>query len=327
MPHSTQNRRRSLRVLFGLLSFAVIVGSIFFLWKEDTVPLLPHNPAYRNSSLPIADRVTDLMSYMTLEEKVGQMTLIEKNSLEEIDDIKEYKLGALLSGFGGKPEDNSITGWKEMVTAFVAESRKSRLGIPLLYGVDAIHGHSNVPGATIFPHFIGLGASGDAALVKKVAVATAKELRATGIRWSYSPTYDMPEDIRWGRVYETFSDDPVMVSKLAAAYIQGLQEEFKRATTTISVLATPKHFIAAGGMLWDTSSNENFKIDQGTTPINEEKLRTHYLPPFEKAIETGALSIMVGLNSWGDTKLAASEYLIEQVLKGEMGFDGFVVSD
>ncbi len=327
MPHSMRSYKIFLTVVFGLLSFAVIVGSIYFLWKKEKTPQLPHNPVYRNSSLPVADRVADLISYMTLDEKIGQMTLIEKNSLKEIDDINEYALGALLSGFGGKPENNTVAGWRDMVETFVSESRKSRLGIPLIYGADAIHGHSNVPGATVFPHFIGLGASGDAILVKKVAAATAQELRATGIRWSYSPTYDMPEDIRWGRVYETFSDDPVMVSKLGAAHIQGLQEDTNNSITTISVLATPKHFIGTGGMLWNTSSNENFKIDQGTTPINEERLRTHYLPPFERAIETGALSIMIGLNSWGDTKLAASEYLIQQVLKEEMGFDGFVVSD
>lgn len=233
----------------------------------------------------------------------------------------------MLSGFGGKPEDNTYSGWKNMVDTFVDVSRMSRLGIPILYGVDAIHGHSNVPGATVFPHMIGLGASGDATLVESVARATRDELLATSIRWSYSPTYDMPEDIRWGRVYETFSDDPVLVSKLGSAYIRGLQENPSTPSSTIAVLATPKHYIGAGGMLWNTASNENFKIDQGTTPIDEKKLRAHYLPPFKKAVDTGAMSVMAGLNSWGDTKLAASSYLIQTVLKDELGFKGFVVSD
>ncbi len=305
----------------------LITSSIIFLWGTEDGPKVPKNPPYLNSSISISERVNNLMSYMTLEEKIGQMTLIEKNSLLETKDIKKYALGALLSGAGANPENNTREGWVEMVDSFVSESKKSRLGIPLLYGVDAIHGHSNVPGATVFPHAIGLGASGDAELVRKIARATAEELVATGVRWNYSPTYDMPEDIRWGRVYETFSDDPIMVSKLGAAYIQGLQGEMGSSTGTISVLATPKHFIGAGGTLWETSTNESYSLDQGRTPINEAKLRNHYLPPFQKAVESGALSIMVGLNSWGDTKIAASEYLIQQVLKEDLGFTGFVVSD
>jgi len=288
---------------------------------------LPDNPLYRNSETPVNQRVADLMSYMTLEEKIGQMALVEKNSLKEVGDIQTYGLGGALSGFGGRPDDNTPSGWKQMVETFVLESRSSRLGIPILYGVDAIHGHSNVPGSTIFPHFIGLGASGDATLVKKVAQATGDELLATGVRWSYSPTYDMPEDIRWGRVYETFSDDPQLVSSLGSAYIRGLQENQTKSSTTISVLATPKHYIGVGGMLWNSSSNENFRIDQGSTPVDEKKLREHYLPPFQKAVEVGAASVMVGLNSWGDTKIASSTYLVQTVLKEELGFKGFVVSD
>lgn len=323
---------RIFKKLWGMLLFAVVLlcvlagyGLHTFLGTE--VPFLPPNPLYRNSEAPPELRVADLLSYLTLEEKIGQMTLVEKNSLAEPEDLRTYGLGALLSGFGGKPDDNTAAGWQNMVEAFVAESRSSRLGIPLLYGVDAIHGHSNVPGATVFPHFIGLGATGDAVLVEDVARATAAELLATGVRWSYSPTYDMPEDIRWGRVYETFSDDPELVSKLGSAYIRGLQENPSFPSSTIAVLATPKHYIGAGGMLWNTASNENFKIDQGTTPVDEKKLRKHYLPPFKKAVDTGAMSVMAGLNSWGDTKLAASSYLIQTVLKEELGFKGFVVSD
>ncbi len=315
-------------IIFACLLTSGIIGYFLlnnFLTKD--IPTLPANPLYRNSELPTERRVSDLMSYMTLEEKIGQMALVEKNSLDELEDIRTYGLGGMLSGFGGKPEDNTPTGWNTMVGTFVSESRTSRLGIPVLYGVDAIHGHSNVPDATIFPHFIGLGASGDEALVERVARATADELLATGVRWSYSPTYDMPEDIRWGRVYEAFSDDPVLVSKLGSAYIRGLQQNPSGSSATITVLATPKHYIGAGGMLWGTASNENFTIDQGFTPIDEAKLHTRYLPPFEKAIETGAMSVMVGLNSWGDTKLAASSYLIQTVLKEELGFEGFVVSD
>lgn len=314
-------------VLTAGLFLALFVSYVAYKFTETVMPEVPDNSLYRNSGAPINQRVADLMSYMTLEEKIGQMALVEKNSLKDLEDIQTYGLGGMLSGSGGRPDDNTPLGWKQMVETFVSESRSSRLGIPILYGVDAIHGHSNIPGATVFPHFIGLGASGDAILVKKVAQATADELLATGVRWSYSPTYDMPEDIRWGRVYETFSDDPLLVSSLGSAYIRGLQENQAESSTTISVLATPKHYIGVGGMLWNTSSNDTFRIDQGSTPADEKKLRAHYLPPFQKAIEVGAASIMIGLNRWGDTKIASSTYLIQTVLKEELGFTGFVVSD
>jgi beta-glucosidase len=298
---------------------------VFFFSKSAPLPL-PDYPLYRNASVPNDQRVIDLLSHMTLKEKIGQMALVEKNSVYRLEDVRTYGLGGILSGFGGKPENNTPEGWKNMVASFTSLARKSRLGIPVLYGVDAIHGHSNVPGATIFPHFIGLGASGDATLVEDVARATKEELMATGVNLSYSPTYDMPEDIRWGRVYETFSDDPTLVSKLGAAYIEGLQSEAV-SPATIAVLATPKHYIGGGSMLWNTSSNENFKIDQGTTPANETKLRSLYVPPFKDAVVAGAMSVMVGLNSWGETKLSADTYLIQDVLKDELGFTGFVVSD
>lgn len=305
---------------------AILILLVFWFFFSSNNLKKPENAIYNNPAYSVEERVSDLLSHMTLEEKIGQMALVEKNSIRRQRDISNYGLGAMLSGFGAKPDDNSTAGWKSMVEGFVGESKQSRLGIPILYGVDAIHGHSNVPGMTVFPHAIGLGASGDEEMVKKVAQATKEQLLATGVRWNYSPTYDMPQDIRWGRVYESFSDDPVLVSKLTSAYIEGLQENITN-RSEIAVLATPKHFIGAGSMLWNTSSNENFKIDQGTTPKNEEDLYDYYLPPFKQAIESGALSIMVGLNSWGETKLAAESRLINKVLKDELSFDGFVVSD
>lgn len=313
-------------ILVILLSFSMLWLLYAFMTKEP-LPAVPENALYRDQNAPTDERVADLLSYMTLTEKIGQMALVEKNSLRELEDVADYGLGGLLSGFGGKPDDNTPNGWKNMVETFVSQSHTSRLSIPVLYGIDAIHGHSNIPGATVFPHFIGLGATGDETLVEAVARATADELLATGIRWSYSPTYDMPTDIRWGRTYETFSDDPTLVSKLGSAYLRGLQENQAEAGGTIAVLATPKHYLGAGSMVWNTSSNENFKIDQGTTPPDEEKLRRDYLPPFAEAVGSGAMSVMAGLNTWGDTKIAASSYLLSNVLKDELGFKGFVVSD
>jgi len=295
--------------------------------STEVMPVVPDNPLYLDSAAQRADRVNNLLSYMTLEEKIGQMALVEKNSVLKLSDVSTLGLGALLSGFGGKPEDNSVVGWSKMVGDFMAESTQSRLHIPILYGVDAIHGHSNVPGFTVFPHFIGLGATGDSELVKRIAQATQEQLVETGVNWSYSPTYDMPQDIRWGRVYETFSDDPQLVGRLGSAYITGLQGQGTEQNENIKVLATPKHFVGAGSMTWNTSSNADFRIDQGMTSADKQRLKEVYLPPYQQAIEAGALSVMVGLNSWGETKIAANPYLINTILKGELGFSGFVVSD
>jgi beta-glucosidase len=334
---------RLLRGFQMFLLVLIIIGCGLLVTRGSWVPVLvdyilqdevqsvpiepPVNALYRSSEYPVEVRVNDLLSYMTLEEKVGQMALVEKNSVHDISDISRYSIGALLSGFGGKPENNTPEGWDTMVLNFIHESEKNRLGIPMFYGADAIHGHSNVPGATIFPHSIGLGATRDAVLVENIARATAEELRATNIRWSFSPTLDMPNDIRWGRTYETFSDDSEVVTLLSTAYLRGLQKKSTLGTSTLFVMGTAKHFIGLGGMMWGTASNKNFTIDQGTTKPDEQQLRTAYLPSFKALIDAGVLSVMVGLNSWGETKLSADSYLITEVLKDELGFKGFTVSD
>lgn len=318
-------------ILMGFLLFVVVVlFGVYYYWQmeiKETAPPLPENPLFKDASIPTEQRIADLLSYMTLSEKIGQMALVEKNSIHSTADVSKYGLGAVLSGFGGSPENNTPAGWREMVQVLQNQASHSRLGIPLLYGVDAIHGHSNVPGFTVFPHAIGLGASGDAKLVRAVAQATRKQVEQTAINWSYSPTYDLPQDIRWGRVYEAFSDDPDMAGRLGSAYIKGLQGESSVARKDIAVLATPKHFIGAGSMVWNSSSNQDFSIDQGMTPVDQRRLKEVYLPPYEEAIAAGAMSIMAGLNSWGETKLAAERYLLTTVLKEELNFTGFVVSD
>jgi beta-glucosidase len=319
-----------LRVI--IIVSVVLLGMVFlavshFNKKESTPKPLIDNPEYQNTSLPTEERIDDLLSYMTLEEKIGQMALVEKNSLTELKDLSEYGIGALLSGAGAKPENNTPQGWRTMVENFVNASKESRLGIPILYGVDATHGHANVPGATVFPHAIGLGATQDPELIERVARSTALELKATGINWSYSPNLDMPRDMRWGRTYETFSDDPKLTALLGTAFIRGTQYVEGESTGHFAVLSTPKHYVGVGGMEWETSSNKDFKIDQGTTERNEELLRSEYMVPFKAAVDAGALSIMAGLNSWGDTKLAANSYLLTDVLKGQLDFRGFVVSD
>jgi len=312
---------------------AVFATGIFFLLcallfvlrtQENTLPLPSPDALFLDERLSSEVRAKDLLSYMTLREKIGQMTLVEKNSIHNTGDIAAYGLGALLSGFGGKPSINTALGWKNMVEGFRGSAQESRLGIPLLYGADAIHGHTNVPEATVFPHAIALGATGNEELVEKIAQATARELAATGVNWNYAPNLDLPRDIRWGRVYETFSDDPVLASSLGSAYIRGLQNQ---ADSTLFILSTPKHYVGLGAMVWESSTNENFKIDQGMTIANEALLRNEYLLPFKAAIDAGVKVVMVGLNSWDEVKLGASKYLITDVLKEELGFEGFAVSD
>ncbi len=323
----TNKRNSCLRncMKWGFILLVLLAIFLMYIFYNPTPSAPLSTSPYKDANLPIEERVADLLSQMTLTEKIGQMALVEKNSVFEIGDIATYGLGALLSGSGAKPEENTLMGWRKMTEGYLASSRSSRLGIPILYGSDAIHGHAHVPGATVFPHAIALGATGDADLVKQVAEATARELQATGVNWNYAPNLDLPTDIRWGRVYETFSDDPKLASELGNAYVEGLQS-VKNGEGT-AVMSTLKHYVGLGGMLWDTSSNENFKIDQGYTKPDEARLRAEYLPPFQAGVEAGAMSVMVGLNSWGDKKLASSKYLITDVLKSELGFSGIVVSD
>jgi len=279
-------------------------------------------PVYQDASRPIPERVEDLLSRMSLAEKIGQMTLIEKNSLGE-GDVAEYYLGGVLSGGGGPPHDNTPEGWLEMVRAFQEEALTTPLAIPIIYGVDAVHGHNNVPGAVIFPHNVGLGATRNADLVREIARVTAVEVAATGIVWNYAPTVAVPQDIRWGRIYEGYGEQPDLVSELGAAYVAGLQGGDLTAQT--AVLATPKHFVGDGGTTWGSSTT--YQIDQGVTEVDEETLRAVHLPPYQAAIDAGARSIMISFSSWGGQKMHANAYLINDVLKGELGFTGFVVSD
>lgn len=309
--------------LIALLVIICLWAWWTFFAAKDAVVEPPRNALYLDPMQPIEARVADLLSYMTLEEKIGQMALVEKNSLQDLRDVSSYHLGALLSGSGSKPSANTVEGWREMIGAYQNAARSSRLKIPLLYGSDAIHGHAHVSGATVFPHAIGLGATRNPELVEQIARITKVELLAAGVNWNFAPNLDQPHDMRWGRMYEAFSDDPALVSVLGTAYVRGLQE----GTSTISALATLKHFIGLGDMKWGTSQNKNFKIDQGVTPSDTDLLYASYLPPFESALNAGALSVMVGLNSWGSEKMVRNKELLTNLLKEDMDFKGFVVSD
>ncbi|WP_223166785.1 glycoside hydrolase family 3 N-terminal domain-containing protein [Nonomuraea sp. SYSU D8015] len=270
---------------------------------------------YQDPSLPVRDRVADLMGRMSLEEKLGQMTQAERGSVSTAD-VTTYRLGSVLSGGGSAPSPNTAASWADMYDRFQNAALATPLGIPILYGVDAVHGHNNVVGATIFPHNIGLGATRDPALVERIGRAVAEEVSGTGVDWNFAPCLCVARNDRWGRTYESFGETPELPSSMATL-VTGLQGTALNGPA--SVLATAKHYVGDGG----TTGG----VDQGDTQLSEADLRAIHLPPFRAAVERGAGSVMISFSSWNGVKLHGHQYLITTVLKGELGFSGFVVSD
>lgn len=288
------------------------------------------SPISTDPSQPVEKRVDDLLKRMTLDEKIGQMTQVEKNSIGP-GDITKYYIGSILSGGGGSPSENTPQAWYAMVEGFQKEALKTRLQIPILYGVDAVHGHGNLHNATIFPHNIGLGAANDPTLMEKVGRATAEEMLATGIPWNFAPVVAVVQDVRWGRTYEGYGENTELVTSLSTAYLQGLQRLTDKDNAapgqSILVLATPKHFIGDGATIWGSSRTEDYKLDQGNMQAPEELVRQLFLPPYQSTVEAGAMSVMASFSSWKGTKMHAQQYLLTKVLKNELGFNGFIVSD
>jgi beta-glucosidase len=266
------------------------------------------------------DRQVDtLLAQMTLDEKIGQMVQVDSGALTNAADVRKYFLGSVLSGGNSDPATgNTARDWLDLVTGFQNQALQTRLKIPLIYGIDAVHGHNNVEGAVIFPHHIGLGATHDPKLIERAEQVTAREVAGTGIRWAFAPCVTVPQDERWGRTYEGFGDHPGLVSDLGFAAVHGLQGP-KLSADPVSVLACAKHFIGDGG----TTNG----IDQGDTVCDEAALRKLYLPPYRAAIKAGVGSIMVSYSSWNGAKMHGNQYLLNGVLKGELGFRGFLVSD
>ena len=271
----------------------------------------------------IDGEVSKLVSSMTLEEKIGQMTQVDYRYLADKSDIKKYFLGSILSGGGSTPPTNQPSSWVDLYNDFQQEALKTRLKIPLIYGIDAVHGHNNVLGATMFPHNIGLGCANDKKLIQDISAATAAEVKATGLDWTFSPCVAVAQDERWGRTYESFSEDSKIVTELGVASTIGYQG---RTLNKNSVLACAKHFVGDGNTVFGTGTNW-YKIDRGDVVLDEEELRSKYIKPFKESIKMGVGSIMVSYNSWKGKKLHGHEYLINGILKEELKFDGIVVSD
>ncbi|MFT7606113.1 MAG: beta-glucosidase, partial [Saprospiraceae bacterium] len=265
----------------------------------------------------IKQRVKALLDKMTLEQKVGQMTQTERMSISP-EEVKSYHIGSVLSGGGSCPGDNATKDWVDMNDAYWAasmEEDEAHLAIPIIYGVDAVHGHNNVLGATVFPHNIGLGAANDPELIERIAKVTAREILATGVEWTFAPTLAVARNNQWGRTYESYSEDPEIVQSYAGRFVKGLQHDLG----TDSVVGCVKHWVGDGGT--------TYGIDQGDTRISEEELTRLHIAPYYPALAEGVLTVMASFNSWNGDKCHGHKYLLTDILKNELGFEGFVISD
>ena len=274
---------------------------------------VPPDPA----DAEVEARVEELLGRMTLEEKLGQMTQVDRFYLGRKENIAQYGIGSVFSGGDFGPGDSSARAWADVYRAFQEVALGSRLGIPLLRGVDAVHGHNNVKGAVIFPHNIGMGCTRDPALVEEAARITAREVAATGMDWTFAPCIAVPRDARWGRTYEGFGETAELVAELGRAAVRGFQGA--RPGTPERIVACAKHYVGDGGTLGG--------VDRGDVRMSEEELRRIHLPGYAAAVEAGVGTVMASYNSWNGEKLHGHRYLLTDVLKGELGFRGFVVSD
>ena len=266
--------------------------------------------------------IDNLIQNMTLEQKIGQIIMPDIDEVTP-EDARKYQLGTFLNGGGKFPNKNknsSVEDWKKLSEEFYnASPVVNGVLIPILWGTDAVHGHNNVIGATIFPHNIGLGSTMNPDLVKRIGEAVAKEVLSTGIPWTFAPTIAVPQNDLWGRTYEGYSENPELVSMLGEAMILGLQGEGDSFLDDNHVLATAKHFLGDGG----TKDG----IDQGNTIINEQELRDIHGEPYFAAIGSCIQTVMASFNSWNGEKAHGSDYLLQNILREQMGFDGLVVGD
>ena len=274
----------------------------------------------------IESKIDDWLEKMSVEQKVGQMIQAEIKSISP-DDAAKYHIGSILNGGGSWPTDKAdgpLGAWLNMANLFHGASMDTgddRLAIPIMWGTDAVHGHNNVVGATVFPHNIGLGAGNNPALMRDIGTATAREVAVTGIDWTFAPTVAVAKDARWGRTYESFSSDPKIVADLTKDLIIGLQGHpaLENFLTEQKIIATAKHFVGDGG----TAAGD----DQGETTLSEDDLFKIHGQGYVQALGVGTQTVMASFSSWNGDKLHGHKYLLTDVLKGRMGFDGLIVGD
>ena len=294
----------SLTLIFSTLIYSQVN------WEREQVCPVP-DPTF----------VNNLIKKMSIEEKVGQVIQADLDFIKP-SDLRDYPIGSVLNGGNTSPRGKlraSPAEWKSLAQEFYEESKRTGASIPVLWGTDAVHGHSNVFGATIFPHNIGIGAAANPQLVRDIGAAVAEEVLATGLFWTFAPTVTIPQNFRWGRTYEGYSEDPVLVSKLGSAFIEGLQGTEKEFLNDAKILGTAKHFLGDGGTY--------LGIDQGDTRANEENMRVIHGEPYFASLNSCVRVVMASFNSWNGSKVHGNKYLLTEVLKEKMNFTGFVVGD
>ncbi|MBN8430991.1 glycoside hydrolase family 3 C-terminal domain-containing protein [Microbulbifer salipaludis] len=275
----------------------------------------------------LQDRVEGLLAEMTLAEKIGQMTQAERQHATP-EDVKKYYLGSILNGGGSVPGKNRRQDWVDMISGYQQAAQSTRLGIPILYGTDAVHGHSNVKDATIFPHNVAIGATRNPRLAHDIGVATALETAATGVHWTFAPTLCVARDDRWGRAYECFGEQPDLVSEFSGPFVKGLQGGGLNGNTIGQnrVIATAKHWVADGGTTYGTG-DEGYAIDRGDTRLEFADLERLHIAPYLPALKADVGTVMVSYSSVNGTKMHEHKGLVNDTLKGDLGFSGFTISD
>lgn len=293
---------------------------------QGSLLLWPKREISPSRDAQIEQKVSAILSSMSLEEKVGQIIQPEIANVTP-EDVRIYHLGSVLNGGGTRPNNDkyaSVDDWVNLAAQFHEASMDSSDGyaaIPLIWGSDAIHGNNNLYGATLFPHNIGLGAARDSQMIARIGRATALELAATGVTWTFGPTVAVARDVRWGRTYESYSEDPKVVADYARAMVTGIQGDARTPGeyNPATVVATAKHFLGDGG----TTQG----VDRGDTMVTEQELIDVHAPGYVAALDSNVSTTMASFNSWNGDRLHGHKYLITDVLKGRMGFDGLVVSD
>lgn len=313
-------------LIIGLLgSASMTVAADPAIWPKIR-PTIVEDPV-------IEGKIDKLIAQMTIEQKVGQMIQAEIKSISP-EDVGKYHIGSVLNGGGSWPTDKPdgpLGSWLNLANKFYQASMDTsngRLAIPVLWGTDAVHGHNNVVGATIFPHNIGLGAANNPALMRDIGTATAREVAVTGIDWTFAPTVAVAQDVRWGRSYESYSSDPKIIATLSKEIVLGLQghPQLDNFLSQQKIIATAKHFVGDGGTKIGTGK-EGKGLDQGDTIVSEEDMYKIHGFGHTQALGVGIQTVMASFSSWNGDKMHGHKYLLTDILKEHMGFDGFVVGD
>lgn len=286
---------------------------------------------YRDPGVPVEQRVADLLGRMTLDEKLGQMLMGGRDWVGPAQ-VQSLNMGTLLSGGGSVPRPNTIAGWNAMMKGYQDAARSTRLGIPVLYGIDSTHGFQHLPGATVFPQPVAQAAARDEALVRRAGEITAREMAAAGLYWNFAPMVSVVEDIRWGRSFEALGENTDLVSRLGVAYTKGFQSGLEVfGAEAPRPIVSAKHYMGDGGTEFGSSNfrmaGAMSRLDRGDTRGNNDALLARYLPPYKALVEAGAQSVMASFSSWNGVPMHANGHLLKDVLRKQLGFKGLVVSD